>query len=130
MTDGAFGGLYALQRDPQRRWIAAAVAAVVGLALSTVHWSGLLLGGALVGWAWPTLGRATLAGLGFGLLALVAFGLALGASGTLPAALGMGAITYVTVATALVLGALGGLSRGLAGDASVDAGDAPSDAGD
>lgn len=120
MSEGVFDAVYALQRDPRRRWLVTAVVAVVGLALASVHWSGLLLGGALVGWCWPTLGRGILAGLAFGALVLVAFALVHLMAGTLDTALGMPPITYVTVAIPLVLGTLGGLSRGLAHDAPTE----------
>lgn len=117
MTEGVMSGVYALQRDDRRRWVGTAIAAAIGLALASVHWSGLLLGGALVGWCWPTLGRGLLAGLTFGLVALLTFGIFLRGAGTLDTALGMAPITYVTVAIPLVLGTLGGLSRGLAPNA-------------
>ena len=127
MSDGALAGLYALQRNRRRRWLATAVALVLGLGLASVHWSGLLLGGVLVGWTWPTLGRAVLAGLAFGVLALGAFALTLWLSGTLDAALAMGPITMVTVAIPLVLGLLGGASRGLVNDAPSGAADMAAD---
>lgn len=120
MTDSPIAPLYALQRDPRRRWIATLLAALVGLALASVHWVGLFLGGALVGWAWPTLGRAVLAGLGFGLLALGSFAVVLAEANALDAATATGQIVLVAVATALVLGPLGGLSRGLAPNAPAE----------
>lgn len=117
--------IFGLQRNRRQRWVTTALAAVLGIGLATLHWSGLLIGGALVGWAWPTLGRATLAGLGFGLLVLVVFALTLALSETLDPALGLGQITLVTAAIPPVLGALGGLSRGIARDAPADAPDRP-----
>jgi NO-binding membrane sensor protein with MHYT domain len=117
MRDGALEWTFALQRDPQRRWVLALAGTVFGLALASAHWGGLFVGGALVGWAWPTLGRSVLAGIGFALVALVAFAVALAEAGSLGAALGTGQIALVTVASAIVLGGLGGLSRGLVPDA-------------
>jgi hypothetical protein len=117
MSEDILDGVYALQRDRRRRWVATALAGAIGLALASLHWTGLLLGGALVGWCWPTLGRGLLAGLAFGVLVLVAFALTHLAAGTLETALGMAPITYVTLVMPLVLGPLGGLSRGLARNA-------------
>lgn len=115
--------LYDLQRHRRQRWVATALAAVLGLGLATLHWSGLAIGGALVGWAWPTLTRATVAGFGFGVVALVTFASTLVFADALEPALGMGAITLVTAAMPLVLGTLGGLSRGLAGNAPAEPAD-------
>lgn len=113
MRRGTLDALFSVQRAPRGRWFATALAAIVGLALASVHWSGLLVGGALVGWTSPTLGRAVVAGFLFGVLALVTFALTLWASGTLETALEMGPIPLVTIAIPLVLGTLGGISRGL-----------------
>lgn len=123
MSDDVLAGLYALQRNRRRRWLATSIAAILGLGLASVHWSGLMLGSALVGWTWPTLGRAVLAGLAFALLVLTTFALTHAVAGTLDAALGMGLITIVTVAIPLVLGLLGGLSRGLVANAPLETGD-------
>ncbi len=99
--------------DPTRRLPLIAVSAVVGLALAWFHWIGLLVGGALV--SLPTMNwkRGVLAGLGFGVLALLVFGILLALHGSLGRAAGMGQITALTVAIPLVFGAIGGLARAL-----------------
>lgn len=117
MSDSVLAPVYDLQRDPRRRRIAMAGALLAGLALATVHWAGLFVGGALVGWTWPTLRRAVIGGLAFAVLALVAFALWLVVAGSLGDVLGTGQLLLVAVATPLVLGPLGALSRGLAPDA-------------
>jgi len=93
------------------------IALLVGLALASVHWLGLFLGGAIVGWTWPTTGRATVAGAGFGLGVLLTFGITLALADVLDMALTLGPITPLTIGMALFLGTLGGLSRGLARNA-------------
>lgn len=113
MRRGTLDALFTIQRAPRGRWFARAIAATVGLALASVHWSGLLVGGVLVGWTFPTLGRAVLAGLLFGVLALATLALTLWVSGTLDTALEMGPIPLVTAAIPLLFGTIGGLSRGL-----------------
>lgn len=50
------------------------VATVVGLASITLHWAGVVLGGALVGLLASSVRRAVAAGLTFGLLVVVVFG--------------------------------------------------------
>lgn len=99
------------REDPRDHRIALAAAVVVGLVLAWLHWFGLVLGGALVGLVSSTLERAVLAGLGFGVVVLIAFVASLGTSA--PSALLMTPATYVTVGAALALPAFGSLVRGL-----------------
>ena len=94
-------------------------AILLGLLLATVHWLGLFLGGVAVGWTWPTTGRATLAGAGFGVCALLTVGVSLALAGVLDTALALGPITPLTIGLTLFLSGLGGLSRGLGGNAPV-----------
>jgi len=119
--ESSLARLYAAQRTRRERWALTVAAAVIGLALATVHWSGLLAGGALVGLAWPTLRRALVAGLGFAALVLVAAAAELALAGTLEKSLAMGQITYLAVAMPLVAGPLGAAARGLVPDAPADA---------
>lgn len=100
-----------LRTHPRDHWFALAVAAIVGLALAWLHWLGLLLGGALVGLASRSLGRALLAGLAFGVLVLVTVAVTL--DGSLGAAAAMTPASYLTVAAALGLPAFGALVRGV-----------------
>lgn len=113
--------LHDLQTDPTRRWRATVLAGALGALLVTVHWSGLLVGGAFVGLAWPTLGRAVLAGLGFGAAVVGVFALDLALAGSLAPAVGMGPLAVVPVLAALVAGALGATVRGLLPDAAGEA---------
>lgn len=98
--------------DRRRRWLGVAAGAVVGLALGAVHPLGLLVGGAAVGLPQRDLPRALAAGLGFGILALVAFVL-LAPSLDVGDVLAFSPVVYVTVGGALGLGLLGSLARGV-----------------
>jgi len=104
--------LAAVRDDPTRRWVALALAAVVGLAAAWVHWFGLVLGGALVGLVSSRLRWAVVAGLGFGALVLVTFVVASPAlsPGEL---LALRPPVYVTVGAGLGLPLLGSLVRGV-----------------
>jgi hypothetical protein len=113
----AISRLFALQRAPRRRGLATAGALVLGVVLGTVHWAGLLVGGALVGLCQPTLGRALVAGLGFGVVVLAVATLRFALAGTLGAVLGTWPLVGVGVAVALVAGPVGALARGLFADA-------------
>jgi len=95
---------------------ALALAVLVGVALATVHWVGLVLGGALVGLVAPTLRRALVTGLYLGGAVLFAFLLYLWLVGALAEALAMGRILYLDVAIALLVptlaaGAVGGFTE-------------------
>lgn len=116
-TTGPRSRLYAAQRSPRERWALAVAATAVGLALATVHWGGLLAGGALVGLCWPTLRRALVAGFGFGAAAVGAFAARLALAGSLGDALATGALFGVAVAVPLLAGPLGAAVRGLLPDA-------------
>lgn len=114
----ALAGLYAAQCDPRRRRVLTVAALAVGLGFATLHWSGLLVGGALVGLAQPTLRRALLAGLGFGVAALVVAAVRFALAGTLAGVGGTWPLVAVGVAAALVAGPLGASARGLIPDAA------------
>ncbi|WP_458206318.1 hypothetical protein [Haladaptatus sp. NG-SE-30] len=102
-----------LQNDGTLRWVLIGVGAIIGLALAWVHWLGLLVGGVLVSLPTRDWRRGILAGLGFGVLALLVFAGLLAARGALAPALEMGQITLLAVAIPLVAGGIGGLARGL-----------------
>ncbi|WP_276271266.1 hypothetical protein [Haloarcula litorea] len=102
-----------IQRSPRKRWAATLGAALVGLGLAGVHWLGLVAGGALVGCCWPSLRSALVAGLGFGVVAVLGFLVQMVLAGSLAGVLGMGVLTAVAVATPLVAGPFGALARGL-----------------
>jgi hypothetical protein len=117
--EGLRARLYDAQTDPRERWALTVAATAVGLALATVHWGGLLVGGALVGFAQPTLRRALVAGLAFGVVVLLAMAVRFALAGTLDAYLEMGQLLAVSVAIPLVAGPLGATARGLVPDASL-----------
>ena len=79
---------------------------------SGYHWPALVAA-CVVGLVAASLGWAILAGVGFGLLVLAAWAALLGLAGTFGAAISLGQITYVSVAIALGLPALGSLVRGV-----------------
>lgn len=99
--------------DGFAHWLALVVATVAGLALASVHWLGLVAGGALVGLVATTLKRAVLAGLGFGVFAVVAWlGLAV-AGGAFAAVTATGQFVALTAAIGVVMPVLGSLVRGV-----------------
>ncbi len=108
----AHRGLQVIRSDPTRRRVALAAAAVAGLLAASVHWVGLVVGGALVGLVSSRLRWAVAGALGFGVAVLAAFVLTAPAmsAGEL---LALTPPAYVAVAAALVLPALGSLVRGV-----------------
>lgn len=102
-----------VRTNRRERWYALVGATIVGLAVAWVHWYGFVLGGALVGLVSRNLKRGLLAGLGFGVLAWVAFAALLASHGSLGAYLGMGQITALGVAIPVVGSLLGSLVRGV-----------------
>jgi len=99
--------------DRRNRWIATALALIVGLGLASVHWLGLVAGAALVALPQRTTARGVVAGVGFGLLALAATAVSLSLAGGLDVALAMTQPLGVAVGVALIGGAVGGLVRGM-----------------
>ena len=95
-----------------RRLLVTAGAVALGLVFATGHWTGLVLGGALVGVLQRDLKRAVAGGLLFGLVALGAFVLVTPrlAAGEL---LALAPPVYVTVGAGLGLSFLGSLTRGV-----------------
>lgn len=87
--------------------------AVVGFGLASAHWLGILVGAIAVGAFGRTTGRGVLLGLGFGVLVAVAFAWELWAAGQLDRVLAMGEIAAIGFVVPIVLGAIGGLARGL-----------------
>jgi hypothetical protein len=102
-----------LRADPTRRRLATAGAVVLGLAAVWLHWSGFVLGGALVALVQPSVRRGVLAGLGFGVLSWLAFAAWLAVTGDLTLYLGMGQVFAVSTAIPLVGSLLGSLARGI-----------------
>lgn len=103
-VDGRIG---AIRSDDARRRAALGVAVALGLLLAWVHWTGLVAAGALVGLTRRSLGRALLAGVGFGLLAVAAF-----VAVTSPAVVAaMAPASYAAAAMGVVLPAFGATAR-------------------
>jgi hypothetical protein len=102
-----------LRETPRYHWAGLVAAIVLGLALASVHWLGLVAGGALVGIVSTSFRRALLAGLGFGVLVVVSWvGLAV-VGGVLGKVLATGQLAGITVAIGLVAPVLGSLVRGI-----------------
>ena len=116
-SDGLRARIYGAQTTPRRRRALTAVATALGLALATVHWAGLLVGGALVGFCQPTLRRSLVAGLAFGVVVLLAMAGQFALAGSLDGYLAMGPLLAVSVVVPLVAGPLGAAARGLVADA-------------
>jgi hypothetical protein len=112
--DRLTAALDGVRTDDRRRRLATAVGLAVGLGFAWVHWLGLVVGGALVAVPRRRFLTAPVAGLGFGALVLVVFGLSLSLAGSLGAVLGMGRITLVAVGAGLGLPIVGALVRGVA----------------
>lgn len=111
-SPGLRGRLGTLREGPQADY-AFAVAWLLAVLVSTVHWGGLVAGGALVGVLAPSFLRALQRGfyVGVGVLGLFAAYLAVfGALGTF---LGMGQITLLTAAMTLAFPLLGASVRAL-----------------
>ncbi|MEF8776720.1 MAG: hypothetical protein V5A43_09505 [Haloarculaceae archaeon] len=90
------------------------LAVVVGLVASAVHWAGLVLGGALVGFVAPTLRRSLVTGLFFGFTVFVAFLVYLLVVGAASKYAAMGMLLYLSVAIAVLLPPIAALAvRGL-----------------
>ena len=110
---GPLGALGAVRSgDRGRRWLVTAAGLAAGLLLVTVHWMGLVLGGAVVGLFQRDLKRAVLAGLVFGVVVLAAFVLVAPRleAGEL---LALTPAVYVTIGASLGLSLLGSLVRGV-----------------
>lgn len=105
------GRLQAVRSDPRRRTAALIAAALVGLVAASLHWSGLVLAGAVIGLVSRSLPRAVGAAVAFGAAVLFVFALTLGDD--LGRAVEMAPVVYVTAAAALGLPAVGSLVRGI-----------------
>jgi len=120
VSDSTWSRVVDAQTTPSSRWALTAAAAAVGVGLATLHWSGLVAGGALVGLCWPSVRRAVVAGFGFGVLVLAVFAVRFVLSGTLDQYLAMGPLLAVSIVVPLVAGPLGATARGLVPDAPSD----------
>lgn len=112
-SDAESGPLAAIRADEFRSWLATVVAIVVGLALASVHWFGLIVGGALVALPTASAWRGLGAGFGFGVLAWLGFLGLMAASGSLTPVIATGQPFSLSAGIAVGLGTLGGLVRGI-----------------
>lgn len=87
--------------------------AAAGIALAWVHWSGFLLGGALVGLLAWNVRRAVLAGVAVGVLGWTVFAGWVLLNGALGVYVTAGQPLAVSLLIAPALGGIGGLARGL-----------------
>lgn len=110
-TTQAREGLERVRRERCPHAVALGIAVSIGLVAASIHWFGLVLGGALLGLASPTLARSVGYAITFGALVLGVFVLTIDSSVWL--VLEMTPIVYVTVASAFGLPAFGSLLRGL-----------------
>lgn len=99
-----------LRADSYRRRLALLLGVTVGLALAWLHWSGLVVGGALVGLSRRSVPRAALAGLLFGVLVTIA-GFVLTPTIGPVEFLGLERISAVTAAIGLLFPAWGAMLR-------------------
>jgi hypothetical protein len=102
-----------LREEPQYHWLGLLAAVSFGLVLSSVHWLGLVAGGAFVGIVSTSFKRAVLGGLGFGVLAVLAWGGLLVMGGALGEVAATGQLAGITVAIGIVAPVLGSLVRGI-----------------
>ena len=110
---GANGPLHRIRWIPHYHWLALVAGCAVGVFLATLHWSGLVIGGALVGLVAANLTRAVLSGIGFAVLALLVWATFLAEAGTLGAVVAMGELTGLAIVIAVGLSVLGSLVRGI-----------------
>lgn len=102
-----------VREEPRYHWPTLLVAIALGLILASVHWLGLVIGGALVGLVATSLVRALLAGFGFGLTVLSAWIVTLWWAGSLGDVLAMGEFALIPVAMGLLAPVFGSLVRGV-----------------
>jgi hypothetical protein len=105
--------LEGVRENRERRLAVTVGAVVVGLALSQIHWAGLLVAGALVALPQQSLGRGVVAGLGVGVLVVALFLSRFALVGTLGPVLGMGQPTWLALGIGLGLPTFGSLVRGV-----------------
>lgn len=103
--------LRGVRENPRRHLIALGAAALLGIALSTVHWIGLVIGGIGVGVASTSVRRALLGGVTFGLIAWALLVLSFLLDGSFGTYLAFGPIAGLAVAIPVALGLLGSLAR-------------------
>lgn len=99
--------------EQPRRLAVTILAVVLGVVFASVHWFGLVLGGALVALPQRSLGRGLLAGFLFGGVVLTVFVVDLAGAGAGPGFLRFGLLRDVAIVMSLGLPTFGALARGL-----------------
>ena len=106
--------LEALRSDPRRRLAVVLGGVLIGLGLGSVHWLGLVLGGALVALPARSIPRGVAHGLGLGVLGLLVFVVQLALQGALGPTLSTGFVGAIGLAVGLGAPLLGALVRAVA----------------
>jgi hypothetical protein len=109
--DGFGASLARLRANERRRRLVILGVALIGLALGTLHWLGLVLGGALVALPAPSIRRGLANGIGLGVLGLLLFAALLVLEGALGPVLATGMVGGLAVAIGLAAPLLGSLVR-------------------
>lgn len=117
--EDTFGGrtppdrLSRLRADDRQGRLVVAGGVLIGLGLGSLHWFGLVLGGAIVALPARTVPRGLGYGLALGVLELLVFAALLAWQGALGSALSTGMVGGIAVAVGLVAPLLGSLVRGI-----------------
>lgn len=117
--EDTFGGrtspdrLSSLRADDRQRRMVVAAGLLLGLGLGSLHWLGLVVGGAVVALPARTIPRGLAHGLALGVLELLVFAALLAWQGALGPALTTGMVGGITVTVGLAAPLLGSLVRGL-----------------
>lgn len=102
-----------LRTEPLAHWVGLLLCTLLGLGLASVHWLGLVAGGALVGLVTTSFRRALLAGLGFGVVVVLVWSLLLLFGGALGKIVATGQLWYISVLIGIGGPVLGSLVRGI-----------------
>lgn len=105
--------LASIRSDDRQRALVVLGGVLIGLGLGSLHWFGLVLGGAIVALPARTFPRGLAYGLGLGVIGLVVFGGLLAWKGALGPVLSTGMVGGLAVVIGLAAPLLGSLSRGL-----------------
>ncbi len=102
-----------LRSTTRQRWLATAVAVVVGIGLGWMHWFGVYVGAALVALVQRTVGRGIAAGIGFGMLFVGVFLVSLAMTGDLDTFRAMSRVSIVAVGGVVLAAVFGSFVRGI-----------------
>lgn len=105
--------LSALRSNPRQRRLVVAAGVLLGLGLGSLHWFGLVIGGAVVALPARTVPRGLGLGLALGVVELLVFGGLLTWQGALGPALSTGIVGGITVVIGFAAPIVGSLVRGI-----------------